>query len=64
MEFIYSPYPGIAWKATLDFMTKGTLKFKPMISHKITVDEVGAYLKKMADRTLKYNKVLVSFGDN
>jgi len=59
-----APYPGIAWKATLDFMTKGTLKFKPMISHKITVDEVGAYLKKMADRTLKYNKVLVSFGDN
>ncbi|MEM5591687.1 hypothetical protein AAHH67_07860 [Niallia circulans] len=41
-----APYPGIAWKATLDFMTKGTLKFKPMISHKITVDEVGAYLKK------------------
>jgi L-iditol 2-dehydrogenase len=59
-----APYPGIAWKATLDFMTKGDIKFKPMISHKITVDEVGEYLKGMADRTLYHNKVLVSFENN
>ncbi|MFD1064926.1 galactitol-1-phosphate 5-dehydrogenase [Oceanobacillus locisalsi] len=57
------PYPGIAWKATLDFMTSGELKFKEMISHKIQVDELGDYLKQMADRTLEFNKVLVSFED-
>ncbi|WP_088052447.1 galactitol-1-phosphate 5-dehydrogenase [Virgibacillus dakarensis] len=57
------PYPGLAWQATLDFMTKGAIKFKPMISHKIAVDGVGDYLKGMADRTLFYNKVLVSFDD-
>lgn len=56
-----APYPGIAWKATLDFMTKGAIKFKPMISHKIGVDEVGDYIKGMADKTLHYNKVLLSF---
>lgn len=55
------PYPGLAWQATLDFMTKGDIKFKPMISHKIDVEEVGEYLKGMADRTLLFNKVLVSF---
>lgn len=55
------PYPGIAWKATLDFMTKGDLKFKEMVSHKIKVNEVGEYLKGMADRTLEFNKVLVAF---
>jgi L-iditol 2-dehydrogenase len=55
------PYPGIAWKATLDFMARGDLRFKPMISHKIGVDEVGQYLQGMADRSLFYNKVLVSF---
>ncbi|MFD1449070.1 galactitol-1-phosphate 5-dehydrogenase [Oceanobacillus profundus] len=57
------PYPGIAWKATLDSMTKGDLKFKEMISHKIQVDEVGEYLKGMAERTLEFNKVLVSLED-
>ncbi|AXI38211.1 galactitol-1-phosphate 5-dehydrogenase [Bacillaceae bacterium ZC4] len=55
------PYPGLAWKATLDFMEKGALQFKPIISHKITVDQVGEFLRGMADRTLRYNKVLVSF---
>lgn len=59
-----APYPGIAWQATLQFMTNGAIKFKPMISHKITVDEVGDYLKGMADRSLLYNKVLVSFVDS
>ena len=58
-----APYPGIAWKATLDFMTQGAIKFKPMISHKINVGEVGDYLKGMADKTLHYNKVLVSFDE-
>lgn len=58
-----APYPGIAWKATLDFMAKGDIKFKPMVSHKISVNEVGEYLQGMADRTLHFNKVLVSFED-
>ena len=56
-------YPGIAWKATLDFMAQGAIKFKPMISHKINVGEVGGYLKGMANKTLRYNKVLVSFDE-
>lgn len=54
------PYPGLAWKATLDYMAKGEIKFKEMISHKITVEEVEGCLKGMADRTLDFNKVLVS----
>lgn len=53
------PYPGIAWKATLDYMTKGEIKFKEMISHKINLGEVGDCLKNMADRTLNFNKILV-----
>ena len=57
-----APFPGAAWKAALHFMTKGDLQFKPIISHKISVEEVGTYLKGMADRTLYYNKVLVAFG--
>lgn len=56
-----APYPGLAWKAALDYMANGKIQFKSMISHKIQVEEVGEYLKGMADRTLDFNKVLVSF---
>lgn len=55
-----APYPGIAWKASLEFMAKGELEFKSMVSHKITVDEVGEFIRGMADRTLRHNKVLVA----
>lgn len=53
------PYPGQAWSATLDFMGKGELVFKPMISHVISLEEVGEYLSKMAKREISFNKVLV-----
>lgn len=57
------PYPGLAWSATLNFMAKGKIQFKPMVSHKIHIEEVETYLKGMVDRTLNYNKVLISFED-
>lgn len=53
------PYPGRAWTATLDFMHKGEIAFKPMISHIISLEELGDYLKKMAKREIEFNKVLV-----
>ncbi|MBK1813646.1 galactitol-1-phosphate 5-dehydrogenase [Clostridium sp. YIM B02505] len=56
-----SPYPGKAWHATIDFMAKGQIQFKPMISHKIGVEEVGQYLSDMANRKIYFNKVLVQF---
>lgn len=54
-----SPYPGRAWTATLDFMGSGDIVFKPMISHKIGLNDVGEYLSKMAKREINFNKVLV-----
>lgn len=53
------PYPGKAWSATLDFMGKGDIVFKPMISHVISLEETGEYLSKMANREISFNKVLV-----
>lgn len=53
------PYPGRAWHATLDFMGKGDIVFKPMISHRIKLEEAGEYLKKMANREINFNKVVV-----
>ncbi|MCC0642724.1 MULTISPECIES: galactitol-1-phosphate 5-dehydrogenase [unclassified Clostridioides] len=54
-----SPYPGRAWTATLDFMGKGDIIFTPMISHKIGLNEVGEFLRKMANREINFNKILV-----
>jgi len=56
-----APYPGIAWKATIDFMTKRLINFKDIVSHVITVEEIEHYLKCMSEQTIPYNKVLVSF---
>lgn len=54
-----APYPGRAWDATVTFMAQGRLLFKPMVSHKITLEEVGTYLADMAERRIYFNKVLV-----
>lgn len=53
------PYPGRAWTATLEFMHKGEIVFKPMLSHIISLEELGDYLQKMAKREIEFNKVLV-----
>lgn len=58
-----APYPGIAWKATIDFMTRGLIKFKDIVSHIITIEDVGYYLKGMSEQTIPYNKVLISFDE-
>ncbi|MCY3025281.1 galactitol-1-phosphate 5-dehydrogenase [Aerococcus loyolae] len=54
-----APYPGRAWKAVVDFMEKGQIKFEPIVSHHITLDEVGEYLSGMYNREIPYNKVVV-----
>ena len=58
-----APFPGIAWKATIDFMTRGLINFKEMVSHVITLEDIADYLKGMAEQTISYNKILVSFDD-
>lgn len=53
------PYPGRAWTATLDFMEKGQIVFKPMISHRIVLEDLGDHLRKMANQEIDFNKILV-----
>ncbi len=54
-----APFPGIAWRTTLDFMEKGQIVFKPMVSHKIKLEELPGYFHKMFNKEINYNKVLV-----
>lgn len=55
-----APYPGRAWEATLDNMSKGKILFKPMISHHIQLEELGEYIPNMFKRNFSFNKVLVA----
>ncbi|EOH91209.1 galactitol-1-phosphate 5-dehydrogenase [Enterococcus pallens] len=55
-----APYPGRAWEATLDEMSKGRIKFKEMISHEISLEELPEILPKMFKRELNYNKIVVA----
>src|SRR5699024_9325842 len=54
-----APYPGRAWSGSIDAMQKGKINFKPMISHRIKLEDLNEYLSGMADRTIPYNKVIV-----
>lgn len=56
-----SPYPGRAWQGTIDAMAKGEIVFKPMISHKINLKELGKYLVGMYNKSIPFNKVIVDF---
>lgn len=55
-----APYPGRAWEATLDEMSKGRIKFKEMVSHEIGLKDLSDVLPKMFNRELNYNKIIVA----
>jgi len=54
-----APYPGRDWEGTLAFMDKKEIVFQPMISHHISLEELGDYLTKMHNKTIEFNKVIV-----
>jgi len=54
-----APYPGKDWVGTMHFMKTGDIVFKPMISHRIQLSEVGKYLHDMHNHKIEYNKVIV-----
>ncbi len=54
-----APYPGRAWEATLEEMSKNRIKFKEMVSDVIELDSLGDVLPKMFSREIAYNKIIV-----
>lgn len=58
------PYPGRAWDIVIDAMSKGRLNFKSMISHEISLDQLGDTLKKMYNKEIEFNKVVVKINQD
>lgn len=54
-----APFPGRDWEGVLHFMENGQIKFKKMISHEITLEELNNYLHGMSTKDIPFNKVVV-----
>lgn len=56
---ISSPYPGKEWQTALHFMKEGKIRVKPMVTHRITLDEIPETFEKIYKRDTFFGKVMV-----
>ncbi|WP_217362249.1 zinc-binding dehydrogenase [Cohnella herbarum] len=54
----YSDIPRNEWKLAVDYMAAGKLDLKPLISHKLAIEEVYEGMVMMRDRQGFFNKVM------
>ncbi|EIV99437.1 galactitol-1-phosphate 5-dehydrogenase [Thermoanaerobacter siderophilus] len=54
------PFPGREWFVTIQKMEEGVLRAKPIITHRITLDELPAIFEKMYKRDEFFGKVIVN----
>lgn len=54
-----SPYPGRSWKIVIDAMERKAMNFDDMISHVISLDDLGSTLTDMYTKKMEFNKVVV-----
>jgi len=48
------------WKVTLEFMASGVIKTKPLISHRIKLENIAETFRKMYQGKMIYNKIIFS----
>ncbi|MDF2614409.1 MAG: tdh [Clostridia bacterium] len=53
-----APFPGIEWKATMDFINTGQLKVKPLITHRFKLEEALNVFNQLKNRELSFNKII------
>lgn len=51
--------PKNEWKLALDFMDRGKIDVKPLVTHRVAMEELSGTLAMMRDRKLEYNKVML-----
>ena len=56
-----APFPGREWLAVMRYVSDGRLNIRDFITHRITLDELPGTIKKMFNREMEYNKVIVTF---
>lgn len=58
-----APFPGREWTAVLQYLDSGRLNISSFISHVISLEELPDTIRKMANREIEYNKVVVKMGN-
>ncbi len=53
-----APFPGVEWRATMDFISSGQLKVKPLITHRFNLEEAADVFQKLKNRELNFNKIV------
>lgn len=53
-----SPYPGSDWTKTIELFKEKKLDAKPIISHRLTLDEIPGIFKEIDKGDLFFNKIL------
>jgi L-iditol 2-dehydrogenase len=56
---ISGPYPGKEWHTVLHFMKEGRVKVKPMITHRISLDQIPETFETIYKRDKFFGKVIV-----
>lgn len=56
---ISAPFPGKEWHATLHFMKEGRIRVKPMVTHRISIDQIPETFEKIYKRDSFFGKVMV-----
>ncbi len=52
------PFPGREWTESVKLMEKGKLTAKPMLSHKLSLDQAPMIFKKIATEKFFFNKIM------
>lgn len=53
------PFPGREWYSALRYMREGKLKVKPLITHRIGIEDIPATLEKIYKREIFFGKIMV-----
>jgi L-iditol 2-dehydrogenase len=56
---ISGPYPGKEWYTVLHFMQEGRIKVKPMVTHRISLEQIPETFEKIYRRDSFSGKVMV-----
>ncbi|MGJ7920069.1 galactitol-1-phosphate 5-dehydrogenase [Neobacillus sp. LXY-4] len=54
-----APFPGEEWKTSIDFINKGKIQLKELISHRFKLEDTQKAFNVMINREESYNKVLI-----
>jgi len=56
---ISAPYPGKEWHATIHFMEQGKIKVEPMVTHKVSLDQLPKTFEEVYKRETFFSKIMV-----